>query len=156
MGWATAWCVVMSAVQLLCIGNFGWALTAEMDTPFFIMSRGIGIQGAFERVESVVVALWVLSDLCFLGLMVFAAGRGAQSLFGREEIGKLHWPVGGVALLVAIFLLEDGEILTVISETILPLGNIALGIVLPTFLLLVAALRRGVYLVAEEGEKGHI
>ncbi|UQT49505.1 hypothetical protein M5E87_06695 [Flavonifractor plautii] len=32
--WAAAFCLVLTALQLVCLGNFGPGLTARMDTPF--------------------------------------------------------------------------------------------------------------------------
>ena len=54
-------------------GNFGPGLTARMDTPFFMMVKGIGIEGTFQRVESVIIALWVFSDLALLNLLAAPA-----------------------------------------------------------------------------------
>lgn len=45
-------------------------MTQRMDTPFFMMVKGVGVEGAFGRVESVVIALWVLADLALLTLLL--------------------------------------------------------------------------------------
>ena len=42
--WAAAFCLVLTALQLVCLGNFGPGLTARMDTPFF-MSRSSSPSG---------------------------------------------------------------------------------------------------------------
>ncbi|MBQ5810166.1 MAG: GerAB/ArcD/ProY family transporter, partial [Clostridia bacterium] len=48
------------------IGNFGEQFTATMQNPFFTMIRNISIFDVVERVEAVVVAMWVLTDFIFL------------------------------------------------------------------------------------------
>ena len=38
-----------------------------------MMVKGIGIEGTFQRVESVIIALWVFSDLALLNLLAAPA-----------------------------------------------------------------------------------
>ena len=83
--WAAAFCLVLTALQLVCLGNFGPGLTARMDTPFFMMVKGIGIEGTFQRVESVIIALWVFSDLALLNLLAGSCSVLAQSVFSLKE-----------------------------------------------------------------------
>ena len=87
--WAAAFCLVLTALQLVCLGNFGPGLTARMDTPFFMMVKGIGIEGTFQRVESVIIALWVFSDLALLNLLF----KGAQA---RRTSSAPAGPGGGL------------------------------------------------------------
>lgn len=61
MRWAAVFCLVLTLLQWVCLGAFGPGLTQRMDTPFFMMVKGVGVEGAFGRVESVVIALWVLA-----------------------------------------------------------------------------------------------
>ena len=43
--WAVGLCLTLTALQVVCLGNFGPGLAGRMDTPFFMMVKGIGFEG---------------------------------------------------------------------------------------------------------------
>lgn len=140
--WAAAFCAVLAALQLVCLGNFGPELTARMDTPFFMMVKGIGVPGAFERVESVVIALWVLSDLTLLGLLASACCAMAQSVFGFRKRSTAAWPVVLAALIGAIFFFPDAFALSQWMGQAAEWGGVIFGFLIPAALLPAVLLRR--------------
>ncbi len=142
MKWTAAFCLLLTALQFINLGNFGPYLIARMEQPFFMMVKGIGVQGAFQRVESVVIALWVLSDLVFIGLLTFSCCTLAKTCFGIKE-AKYAAPV--VALLTlagSILLFSDAFSLDRFANSVVPAGNLLLGVVFPLVLLIIASLRK--------------
>ena len=95
------------------------------------------MDGAFQRVESVVVALWVLSDFAMLGLLVFAIRKGAGAVLGpRWE----HWaaPVAViVAFLGGLTLFPDDFSVEKVSSAWVPWGNLILAFPVPALALIV-------------------
>ena len=118
--WGMVFCLVLTALQLVCQGNFGPTLTAQADTPFFLMVKGIGIEGTFQRVESLIIALWV---------------------FSLKERRHAAVPVAGLALAGAWLLFPDAFSLDRWMENVVWPGNLLLGFGLPLLLLLVKKLR---------------
>lgn len=86
--WVVAFCALLTLFQVVCIGSFGPNLVRRMDTPYFMAVKGIGVEGAFQRVESLVIALWVLADLSLLGLLLFACRSMLSELGGKRWGGK--------------------------------------------------------------------
>lgn len=142
MWWMTAFCLVLTVLQFINLGNFGPALVARMESPFFMMVKGIGVQGAFQRVESVVVALWVLSDLVFLGILAFSCCTMSRTLFGLQRERSAAIPVVLIGLTGALLLFPDAFSLHWFSDRILFIGNLVLGFAVPAVLLLIALARR--------------
>ena len=142
--WAAAFCLVLTALQLVCLGNFGPGLTARMDTPFFMMVKGIGIEGTFQRVESVIIALWVFSDLALLNLLAGSCSVLAQSVFSLKERKHAVLPLLLLALAGAWFLFPDAFSLERWMEGPARIGSLLFGFVIPVLLLLVKKLRRQV------------
>jgi len=72
-------------IFMTTVGVFGKDLTAQMEQPFLMSVKTVGAQGALERLESVFLLLWVVTDLAIivmlmhilLKLLGFIAGRGA-------------------------------------------------------------------------------
>jgi len=145
MRWAAALCGVLALLQFVCLGSFGAALIGRMDIPFFMMVKGIGVEGAFERIESVVIALWVLSDLAFLGLLAFGCRRIAADLvpvLGRRDGARgVVLPLMLAALIGAVFFCPDAFLLSELAFRLLTAGGILFGFAIPLLAWLVARLR---------------
>lgn len=72
-----------------------------------MMVKGIGIEGTFQRVESVIIALWVFSDLALLNLLAGSCSVLAQSVFSLKERKHAVLPLLLLALAGAWFLFPD-------------------------------------------------
>ena len=142
MKWAAGLCLTLTALQLVCLGNFGPGLAARLDTPFFMMVKGIGIEGTFQRVESVIMALWVLADLALLALLASACTVLAGELLPLPDRRWAAAPVALLALAGALWLFPDAYGLKKVMDRAALAGNLAAGFLLPALLLLVKKLRR--------------
>lgn len=98
--WGVVGCVLLTMSQMIILANLGPGLAARVPAPFFALAKGAGIEGAFQRVESVVSALWLFSDLTMGGLLVFAQRRVLSMVWGeRQEQQK-----GGILIILAALL----------------------------------------------------
>ena len=88
-----------------------------------------------------IIALWVLSDLLLLGLLIFACRKMAAAL-GMKEDRKVVLPLILVAALGAIVLLPDEFTRSQQMESILRIGNLVLGVLLPLMLYGIGKLRK--------------
>lgn len=122
--WAFGLCALTAAGVLLVLGRFGPALTARIDRPFFQMVSGLGFEGAFQRLEQLASALWVLGDEALLALLLLALRRLLAQISGRKEQRRMGW-----GLLAAVFLcsLVPGFWNGVVDGSVLPLGNLIAG-----------------------------
>lgn len=141
MKWAVVFCLLLTGLQLVCLGNFGPGLTARLEVPLFMMVKGIGVPGAFERVESVVVALWALSDLALLGLLASACCTIARTVFPIKKRGAAVLSVAALALVGGLFFFPDSFTLRRWMAQIGEWGSIAFGFFVPAVLLLILAVR---------------
>lgn len=100
--WGGGGCLLLSVAQLIVVGNLGVGLCARSESAFFALTKSVGIEGAFQRVESVVAALWMLSDLTLTVILTRAIGLCAESLhrkLNREGVGSFALlAAAGVAL----------------------------------------------------------
>lgn len=145
--WIGGLWVVLTLIQLAVTATFGATLISSMERPFFIMSRGISVVGVFERVEAVVVALWIVSDLIFLALITYGTGRALCYLAGERAKKGGHWGVLGIAWVGALWIVTQSEKLNMLEYQAIPLGNVVLGLLLPMLLWVV-------YLARKKWKKG--
>lgn len=112
--------------MLLVVGRLGAGLTGQIDRPFFQMVSGLGFEGAFQRLEELASALWVLGDVALLGFLLLCMRRLLAALAGREESGGLGWIVTGGSFLLALPL-AHGRGIEILS--VVPVGNlVAMGV----------------------------
>lgn len=120
---------------LLCfetVGTFGAALTAELSYPFFTMIRDVSLFGEAQRIEAVVVVLWVFADFILCTLMLRCAHEALRTTVGlpkpenepffRMKSGRWLLLLEGAAAGVASRLIASGgESFLLWSETLVPL-----------------------------------
>jgi len=138
-GWAgkTVGCCVLLMGLLICVlGTMGAELSEKLADPFITLSKYAGVEGAFRRVESLMAAVWLFGDLALLGLLLSAC-RCAVTEAVPAWRGK--WVVlagAAVMLLGAGVLFRDAVLTRKFEYEAAPLGNLALGVAVPSLLLL--------------------
>lgn len=121
---------LLAAAVLLVLGRLGSALAAQGARPFLQMVSGLGFEGAFQRLEGLVSALWALGDAALVGLLLLALGRLLACLLGREESKGRSWGLTGAVFLFSLPLGGWGA-----AAVVFPVGNLVAGGVLAgTFL----------------------
>lgn len=137
--WALGGCLLLTLSQAVILGNLGAELAGRLDSPFFTLAQSVGVEGAFQRVESVVTALWTLSDLTMAGVLLMALRSGAAALGWREKPTAAAGMVLAVVLALALFGHRGAPAW---NRTVAPLGNLILGLALPALALLGKSLGR--------------
>ena len=132
--WGAVFCALLTAAQMVILACLGAGLAGELDRPFFALAKGVGVEGAFRRVESCIAALWSLADLTMAGVLLFALRRGVGRLWGEGREQK-----GTVLLLLLCAAVarwgfsEPGRFLFY-QRTLVPAGNLLLGCMALIFL----------------------
>ena len=136
--WGVGGCLLLTLSQYVILGNLGPELAGRLDSPFFTLAQSVGVEGAFQRVESVVTALWTLADLSMAGVLLFALRAAAAALGWREK----RTAALGLLLAAALALVPFSDRQAAAwNRTVVPLGNLILGLALPVMMILPKALR---------------
>lgn len=103
--WSLGGAVLLAAAQIVVVANLGTGLAMQLDNPFFALAKGVGVEGAFQRVESLVLALWVLADLSMDGVLLLALRVMVKEVFPRyREEKAVVWAVlAAAALALTLF-----------------------------------------------------
>lgn len=113
--------LLLAAGVLLVLGRLGPQLAAQVNRPFFQMVSGLGFEGAFQRLEELASALWVLGDAALLGLLLLALRRLTAQLLARQESKGMGWGITGVVFLGSIPISYWNGVL---EGDLLPAGNL--------------------------------
>lgn len=129
--WGGGGCLLLALAQAVILGSLGAELAGRLNNPFFTLAKSIGVEGAFQRVESVISALWTFADLTMGGVLIFAMRAMGEQLFPQRVQGAIPWAAVLAAAAGALALPELGAAR---SWSFVPVGNLILGILLPGLL----------------------
>lgn len=128
--WTSIFFVILALILLLIIGSFGAPMLEMTQRPFFQMVAGLGLSGAFQRLEALISALWMLGDVALLGLLLFGVKRLTAAVGNQKE---RRWSViaaGVIAFVGGEWLAGEKNLFALSLETIMPLGSLIMGAVL--------------------------
>lgn len=132
--WSLGGALLLASAQMVVLANLGTGLAKELDSPFFALAKGVGVEGAFQRAESLVLALWVLADLTMMDVLLFALrAMGREAFPGWKEEGMAFWAVliGGI---LALTLFSGRSALRDWNRSIVPQMCLILALALPPLL----------------------
>ena len=123
--------LLLGGIGILILGRFGASLTGQIDRPFFQMVSGLGLEGAFQRLEQLASALWALGDLALLGFLLLCLTRLTAHAARRQEKAGWTW---GLAVILFLLALPVSFWNGVLAGPLLWAGNLfAGGIILAVF-----------------------
>ena len=134
--------LLLTAMSAAVIGSFGAELCARLTHPFFTLVRNLVFFRSLERVEALVVALWVVPDFLLSALLLYAAQHCLRLALGQaaEDRGRPRWDLRGgrwlillcgfVSIALSLLLFTDAASLSLWSEKIIPLCNLGFAFVL--------------------------
>lgn len=131
---------------ILClevVGTFGPALTEKLTYPFFLMVRDISVFRITQRIEAVVVVIWMLADFILCAAMLRCAFEVFRCIFSlpdpeQEPVFSLRggrwilWLEAGAVLAAALWITNPSFRSAALSDVIIPLaGSFTIYILLP-------------------------
>ena len=155
--WGTVGCLLLAVEQAVVIGNLGPELAQRLNSPFFSLAKSVGVEGAFQRVESIFAAIWTFADFALLGLLTFALWEIGRALFpkARQQSAVTAVLLPGAVLGIAVF--PEGVAADAFSREGALSGNLLMGVALPLLIAVVGGgqrlFRRNPHLVAESREE---
>ena len=140
--------IALLIAEFLCvstIGTFGPEMTGQLRNPFFAMVRDMSFFGSIERIDAVIVAIWVFSDFILISLLLFFAAKSLRYIFSiRPEEGRgraVAVACAAISLITALLMAKDAVALDRITQMIVPPLTLLFVFILPPLVLLVGRLR---------------
>ena len=140
--WAAAASVGFFVIMVTTVGTLSAELAEEMENAFFSMIKNITIFGIVERIEAVIVAMWVLTDFILLSALIMANGEIVRLILPGASRRTAVLTIAAASLLTSIFISPSVFELQIFSERIVPVVNLAFSIVILPLSLLIGRLRR--------------
>ncbi|MEG1316229.1 MAG: GerAB/ArcD/ProY family transporter [Oscillospiraceae bacterium] len=155
--WLAAMTATVTVLCLVTVGIFGAELTGKLTYPFFVMIRNITVFNILERLEAVIMALWVITDFALVSTLLFICVNNLRVCFNylpstaeKSPLLKLKngrfliWICAGLSLLTALFIAPDSQTLSSLSRNIIPAINLAFNFALLPAIIAVGLIRKKV------------
>ena len=142
--------LALGSLIILMIGSatgslaiFGVAEASRLGFPAFHVVRSVAIYDFLERIDFAAIFFWMTGVYARISLYYYVTALGAAQLFRLKEYTPLVLPLGVTVL--ALSMLTFDNVVQVFKFVEMPYAviNIIMGMILPLFLLAVAAIRRG-------------
>ncbi|MDN5347467.1 MAG: hypothetical protein PWP65_1031 [Clostridia bacterium] len=130
--------LTMSILEALLI--FGPNVTGHWIFPAFNAVRVVSIANFLERLESVIMVIFMLGGFVKLGVFYYAAVLGSAQWLGLKDYRPLVLPVGVILVALSIPLWGENivEVLHFIGQVYAPFALIVLEVGIPLLLLIVS------------------
>ena len=134
--WMVVLIALLTLLDLAMLGRFGAELVASLSRPFFVLVRTLVFFRTVERVEALVVMLWIFPDFLLAALtlrsgaqavkLLLKSGKWGERLFSALPQGEklLTWVCGTAVILLALFLAPDSRSLEHWSTVVIPALNL--------------------------------
>lgn len=129
---------------LISVGSLGKTMVQALAYPFFIMARDLSILSGMERIEALVVGLWLLPDFILVSIELLIAGDTMGTIAGKDQSSKQTWVLIGAALaaLFAFRIAPDRQRLLYWSDHLIPALHLGWAYLMVPLILLAAKLRK--------------
>ena len=152
--WLVFSCIILCLLNMAITGCFGPDLTARLSRPFFALVRSIVFFRTVERVEALMVSLWLFPDFLMVALVLYCAQFCLRLSFGVKPSSAEHklidmrrgrWliPLCGLfSVLCGLFIAPEPLSLDVWSEQIIPYINLGFAFLLLPILYIVGKIKK--------------
>ena len=152
--WMGMLCLLLTLLNLALLGSFGAELAATLSRPFFVLVRTLVFFRTVERVEALVVMLWIFPDFLMAALYLWAGRQALGLLLAGKQLGPrrfgpaedtvrgLTWVCGAAVIALGLLLAPDSRSLERWSRTLIPAINLVFSFGLLPFLYIIVS-RRG-------------
>ncbi len=141
--WMCAMVLFISCLCIAVVGSFGAELTINLAWPFFSLVRNLVFFHSLERIEALVVALWIFPDFLFVSLLMYSAqhclrlalGEPAPAYSGEKlfSMEKRRWVIpicGAITILCGLLIGPDPISLDFWSRRIISVINLIFAFLL--------------------------
>lgn len=152
--WLLGMVLLLTGLCVGVLGSFGAELSTRLSLPFFTLVRNLIFFQSLERLEALIVSLWIFPDFLLGSALLHAARRCLAFLLEDESLLRpaprydlrgRRWLIflcGVASVLLALIMAPDPERLEFFSHKLLPLCNLILAFAWIPLLYIIDRLRR--------------
>ncbi|NMA33431.1 MAG: GerAB/ArcD/ProY family transporter [Clostridiaceae bacterium] len=136
--------VSQTAIIASIICTFSYRIAQRTQLPFLAAVKQISVFNIFEKVESIIVSIWVLSDFMIICFFIICVLSMLKSFFKLSDTKPLISIYVVFSYFLSMLLANNVFEMERLSEDIALPVNIVLGFVIPTIMFVIGKIRKKV------------
>ena len=140
------WLLILTAsaiaVTVVTVGAVSPQLCVRLQNAFFAVIRDVQVLGLLDRIESVVVAIWIVTDFTLLSALFIIISQIWRSVFLTEKRTIFIIPSGVLSAAAAFLIAPNAFQLLRWSRLLIPAANLFMTAVLTPLVLVIGKLRK--------------
>ena len=133
--------VINIAIFLLTVGIFGSNLTQRFTLPFLMAEKSIKFFGSIERMESLDMLAWLISDVLVIGLLAYILISIISKMTGIKNKTALKSPILLGAYIFSLFIVKNIFEIKLFAQYIELYMNIVFGLAIPVAVFMIGKMR---------------
>lgn len=129
-------------VMVVTVGSFAPELALKFQSAFLVVIRNITIFGVAERIEAIIVCVWIITDFALVAATVLIVGEIVKTLTRRRSRRPFAVGAAVVSAFAAVFMVSNAFELHFWSNFIVPAVNLVFTLVLIPAVLITARVRK--------------
>lgn len=135
--------VFLSLLMIIStVGVFGMDIIQQFPFPFFIVLKNLMLFNSIERVESLFIAIWVVSDFVIIAMFLFAFFNLVKRLLKLKNKNNVVAPLMFIIFIFSLYIADSSFELREFSRYIASVVNIAMFWLVPIIVWGVGKIRR--------------
>lgn len=127
---------------LMCILVLGGTITANLRYPLFVLSTEVNVGTIFQRIEGIVVAVWLTTNFISTFFFIYLGVKGMSQIFKLTDYRKIVIPIGLIIGVFSQFIYKSVPYQIRWDSETWPALAFTEGLFIPVVLLLVSAVRK--------------
>lgn len=139
----TVWeCVCALAVTVVSVGVFAPELALRFQSAFLVVIRNITIFGVAERIEAIIICVWIITDFTLVTSAALIAGEILRTVFSAGRRAPFAAAASVASGFIAEFMVADSFELQTWSNYFVPGINLIFTLLLIPAVLITARARK--------------
>lgn len=134
--------ILVTSINLLLVVSLGHELVTEQQYPFVTLARLISIGGFWERLDVIIVALWIIGDFVKLNALYYVGTASFARWLGISDYRPLVFPLGALIMLFAVSQFESMNEIHFFGAMLYPRFGLTMEVGIPAVLLAIDLIRR--------------
>lgn len=133
--------VMLTCLMVFTIGTSSYTIVERTQYPFFVAVKLISLFNTLEKIESIVITLWIMSDFILISFFIICAFHLMKYFYNYNEEKPLLNIFTIFIYFFTMYLCNNVFELEKFSEYFIVPGNIILGFGLPIIMLALGKIR---------------
>lgn len=129
-------------MMIMTIGTLGSRLASHVSLPFFMVIKNISILEALDHFESILLAIWVISDFIIISMFTLIIANMFKSLLNLSHVRTTISPIVVFAGIGALYMYGNRFELETFSSRIAVFVNIIFEYIFPLIIFGIGKLRK--------------